>query len=378
MINFQSILLSFVVAYIFLKPFYFWSSGLPQASDIMIIPLIICSPFLFLNRVGRGRDTRLFLWFAFVIYSLFLNLCYSILEQDVRLVIPSIYLIYNFLFLLSICYLAAHKLLTTTRVVILGFVVSLSLIFQASLLPSDSARMRLMFNNPNQLASYVMLISAFVSYFVIKGYGSLIVKMKLMYTFSMTVNFYIILATLSVGAILIIPTVISLLIFVFYKKYIPALLLIFSVLFFSFGLLLFQNDGISEDIFNRIDNKENNNIGIIEERGYDRILNHPEYIFLGAGEGALHRFKSFLIDDYFQLELHSTLGTLLFSYGFFGLFSFLYICFKQRKDYVFLIILLALMPYLLTHNSLRHPFLLIILFLPFIHELYLADSDDFN
>ena len=53
----------------------------------------------------------------------------------------------------------------------------------------------------------------------------------------------------------------------------------------------------------------------LETRGYDRILNHPEHILLGAGEGAYERFQSAL----FSSEIHSSFGTLLFCYGIIGM-----------------------------------------------------------
>jgi hypothetical protein len=65
-------------------------------------------------------------------------------------------------------------------------------------------------------------------------------------------------------------------------------------------------------------------------RGYDRIVNHPEYLFFGAGEGAYERFKSEL---YPWGEIHSTFGTLLFCYGILG--TGLFVCglfFACRRD----------------------------------------------
>src|SRR5262249_45907684 len=50
-----------------------------------------------------------------------------------------------------------------------------------------------------------------------------------------------------------------------------------------------------------------------EKRGYDRIVNHPYHLLLGAGEGATYRFQS-----QWPGELHSSWGTLLFSYGLVG------------------------------------------------------------
>jgi hypothetical protein len=49
-------------------------------------------------------------------------------------------------------------------------------------------------------------------------------------------------------------------------------------------------------------------------RGYDRILNYPEHLLFGAGEGAYERFRS----ELYASEIHSGPGTLLFCYGLVG------------------------------------------------------------
>lgn len=57
--------------------------------------------------------------------------------------------------------------------------------------------------------------------------------------------------------------------------------------------------------------------GELEKRNYDRIWNYPQYIVLGAGEGAWERFRDSdsVRSEY---ETHSTYATLLFSYGIVG------------------------------------------------------------
>ena len=50
-------------------------------------------------------------------------------------------------------------------------------------------------------------------------------------------------------------------------------------------------------------------------RGYIRLLRNPQYLVLGAGEGAFER----LTDEAFDKEFHSTLGNVLMSYGILGL-----------------------------------------------------------
>ena len=90
--------------------------------------------------------------------------------------------------------------------------------------------------------------------------------------------------------------------------------------------------------------------GGLAERGYERILNFPHYLVFGAGEGGLSRFG---IDG--ALELHSTFGTILFSYGVVGLFLFLNIIrFAIRgATFVEILVLLAPLAYSLTHHGFR-------------------------
>jgi hypothetical protein len=56
-----------------------------------------------------------------------------------------------------------------------------------------------------------------------------------------------------------------------------------------------------------------------EERGYDRIWEHPEYLTIGAGEGAYERFAH---ANENARELHSSFGSVVFGYGIVGLVLF--------------------------------------------------------
>jgi hypothetical protein len=93
-------------------------------------------------------------------------------------------------------------------------------------------------------------------------------------------------------------------------------------------------------------------------RGYDRIMENPEYLFFGAGEGVYDRFEAFT-----GSEFHSTLGSLLVSYGIVGLFLFLLIMYRALKNDRFRSwnILLFIMVYGLTHNGIRESFLWVML-----------------
>ena len=61
---------------------------------------------------------------------------------------------------------------------------------------------------------------------------------------------------------------------------------------------------------------ENDGDDDLAGRGYERLWRFPEHLFLGAGEGAYRRFRG---GTFSETEFHSTLGSMLFSYGIVGL-----------------------------------------------------------
>jgi hypothetical protein len=101
-----------------------------------------------------------------------------------------------------------------------------------------------------------------------------------------------------------------------------------------------------------------------EGRGYDRILNNPEYLALGAGEGGYYRFDTLLIAG----EVHSSFGTILFCYGVVGLFlffRFLFYVFKGSSLFE-LLYFVPIFAYSITHQGLRDTFFWVFLGLVFI------------
>ena len=56
------------------------------------------------------------------------------------------------------------------------------------------------------------------------------------------------------------------------------------------------------------------------DRGYNRLLNNPGYLILGAGEGDYERLDPDPTQPLEELykEFHSTLGNILMSYGVIG------------------------------------------------------------
>src|SRR5699024_10962616 len=116
--------------------------------------------------------------------------------------------------------------------------------------------------------------------------------------------------TCALPIFLLCTQVIVMFIFVLNSKQKISLLLLFFVLFSS---IVFFWDEIKsfyliENALNRIESKESTFNENFSYRGYDRLLQNPTYIILGAGEGLfVERFK--------RGEIHSTFIAFLFNYG---------------------------------------------------------------
>lgn len=76
-------------------------------------------------------------------------------------------------------------------------------------------------------------------------------------------------------------------------------------------------EGLVAKVTKHIEGALNEKDSTPEGRGYDRIWLSPEHLFIGAGEGAFARFTNKSGDK--GVEIHSTWGTILFSYGIVGL-----------------------------------------------------------
>jgi len=107
-------------------------------------------------------------------------------------------------------------------------------------------------------------------------------------------------------------------------------------------------------------NLNRNNRSFLEERGYDRIWHNERYLLLGAGEGGLSRFDTAYVKN---MELHSSPGTLLFSYGVVGSILFLVFTWRviRRARLLFMITLLPPLLYTGAHQGLRFTMLWVVL-----------------
>jgi len=129
-----------------------------------------------------------------------------------------------------------------------------------------------------------------------------------------------------------------------------------------FGLSLVianpMRDAVDRSMY-RIETDES--LGFWEERGYDRIWNNPEYLVYGSGEGGFKRFKeTTLIGAH---EIHSSVGTLFFCYGFTGaiIFGIFVIVALRGSEFRVWLLVMPAFAYGMTHQGLRSTLLWVLL-----------------
>jgi hypothetical protein len=88
-------------------------------------------------------------------------------------------------------------------------------------------------------------------------------------------------------------------------------------------------------------------------RGYIRLIQNPQYLAFGAGEGGFERLTQDVEKQ--GKELHSTLGTILMSYGLVGLslFALLLFVIFSRAPAASIAYFVPVMLFSITHTGIR-------------------------
>lgn len=349
---------------VFLTPFYFFNSGGIQLSDFFFITSLLSllknkNNFHFLKAVNMPGFYYLK---VFVFWTLIVNLVYFVIWGDTFTLMSAFYYIYNFsLMVLSVTLCLYDRKTFLVRLYFITFL-SITTIFVISYLNLDYLfsnkyfyRRSVTFNNPNQLGYWSLVVLSIITVIhkiIIKN-GINIKYINIILFSSVLMSFYLSMISLSKAASISIVILIILFSFNKLKIILPMILLFFTVFYFV-GM---KEGNFIDKYFKRLDSIGESNDDGLEGRNYDRIWKYPDYLFFGAGEGAIEqRFEK-------DNEIHSTLGTILFSYGFFGItlfFLFLFSIYKKMK-YEFIVIVLPIIAYGLTHMGIRFKLFWIVL-----------------
>lgn len=305
---------------VFFSQFYFLKSGLPQISHIIIAISLFLFFFNDLDKIKINSVVQFL--FLFILYVLLVNFIWMVFYVDYTYLISSIYWLFNFLFFILICNFnkkesEAYKKYIL-RLIVFSFFLEL-LFFILNLGRYDFyPRYNGFFNDPNQMAFWVLCCLAIFFMFSQKKYVNMIV---------FVMGLVLIVSTMSRSAFLGLCFVALGFLFKqkggLYKKILSFLSFVF--LFFIF-LYFAYIKGFFDELFKRfrfgIEDAEMQT----ESRGLNIIFSYPEYIFFGAGQGNYGLFSKT------NNEIHSTWIGILFYYGIIGFILFAIFLYKIFKD----------------------------------------------
>lgn len=331
-----------LAVYVITKPFYLWSSGLPQISDFVLLLSFV----IMLFSVHRDKlrqtivDNKFF--FLFLFFVVVINLLYSVYYTNSDFLLHTIYYIFDALGII-IFSITMKQMEDSRRILSNSF--KISLLVQLALYLLDLGRyygaVRYMgtFNDPNQFAYYVFLSFSFIYLFSLKN------KDKSSWIF-LIISLFLIFQSMSTGMLVGMIVFVIIYLIALVKKALKTVkgrfvlmmscysLIAVSIVVGGFlwaggnGVLNVSNTPLLSRIEEKIDRAQgNSDVSLWQERGYDRMIFYPQYNLFGAGEGMYSRFEL----AYHQGELHATLPSILFSYGLMPLVFILIWIFNKIK-----------------------------------------------
>jgi hypothetical protein len=318
--------------------------GVPQAADYLLVGLIAL--------VGAGIGLSLLpsmtraVWMfgLFAAYVTLVNLLWGALLEDPSLWKNSLFYIYNYVVFVTfvILYSRFKERLLWLTVHAVAASVFLQTLLSPFIINWSWDRQTLFFHNENQLGYFALLAASVfclgTKYFEIRTWYQVLFYAAVIYLGALSVSKAAIAGIILLAALALLDR--------------PSRLLLGALL--SAGLLVVTAvlpadlapgfvGGLEQRVaVQRVDDTW-------EGRGYDRLVNHPEYLILGAGEGAYTRFQSVL-----PSELHSSFGTLLFCYGIVGAVLFVSpLIVMCRPRPLLVLYLLPTCAYGMAHQGLR-------------------------
>jgi len=352
-----------------LLPFHFFEWGKPQpASYVFLLAAIFCFGLRpELDRNLRNCAVIASVLAAFVFYVIIVNGVVTVSNTSTE---PLVHILFQVFGLLTfiVCWALADEdyerffqwLLIVIAATIIGqFVLAL---INVSWDPSHyedpsflGYRRAVYFNNPNQLGLFALLCSttSYVLFHRLRSDGVAVRFNAALVAAVIACSGYLILecgsrASLA-GYVVFVASLVVMPGHLFRNRLILVGLLA-AVCAVAVASFLYLSDNISA-VGRVLDLADDFTIDTSdEERGYQRILSYPEYLFFGAGEGLLHRFDA-------DLELHSFFGTLLFSYGVLGLGCWLFVIgyLIYRGGFMAVFTITPILLYTITHNAGRVP-----------------------
>ena len=291
--------------------FNLFGAGKPQPGDFMLVGLI-CAPIVLVRFQMPTVIRRPVISLAvFVVYVIACNFVWVAMTSEWDFLKASAFYAFNFAVFLGYLVMLGERGDDWLRWTLYGFAATLVMLAFLSIPFADrveSGRLELFFVNPNQLAYHVLLCATIVV-MLAPRYE---VPRPILYVL-LLLAFYIELRTYSRAGVLGIALLAAIQI-----AHRPTLVTLLVLPVFVLALYL-DLQAIDTDLWEaRFDTVEQSTTDdYLTDRGLDRILDHPQYLIAGAGEGYFLRFH------HSKFEIHSSAANLLFSYGIIGTALFL-------------------------------------------------------
>ena len=342
-------------AYLITSIFYIFPSGTPQPADFLLLFTIIATLLV----AWRRAPNEPVLYIALALFSgwiVLVNVVWFFISPDFLFLKKTSFYLYNVLVFLFVVTAGYHDFERLKVVVWWSCVIALiaQLLYLEFVFHGMGKRATGTFNNPNQLGYWALLLMACLA--LVKERAPL----RAWDILALGAGFYVLMLSLSKAAS--ISGMILILLIIAFCRLQRASALVLSVLL-ALGLVFqIATGGLVERFrsFEAVANLEHRLSGIGKQedddllhRGYVRLIQHPQYLAFGAGEGGFERLSPDAEKK--GKELHSTLGTILMSYGLIGLglFGVLMLVIFGRAPLASIAYLVPVMMYSITHMGLR-------------------------
>ena len=343
-------------AFVICIPFYVFESGLPQPGDFLMLLLL---PLALYGWNGRllGVFARPFralivftLWVVIVQYSWATILGnWGFHGKDTFLLFP-VYYTFNALVMLVSLILYQRHGDTFLRLTAWCLLLSIGIQIVGSFFTFyNHLRDRVFFNNPNQLGYYAVLASCMIALLQRKlKLGFLITAIGLLgcvYLGLVSASR----AAAGGAAVVLVVTLVS------NPKIVLASIPLIAGLVFTGPVA-----HAIESTERRVTVDQFPEYSFLEERGWGRIYDNPEYVVLGAGEGGTSRFRDSIIGTH---EIHSSAGMIIFSYGLVGTALFVWFVWRvlQGSSLGASLMLAPIVAFTVAHHGLRDSMLWMVL-----------------
>ena len=340
-----------IYIYLLLRPYYFFSSGTLQLSDIVFLfGFLIFILITAKNKKIIEKSISMNIhYLIFLVFVFFINILYFIYYIDFSFIISSLYYLFNFLIIIVFSYLKTDEDFLKKICVILKINLLAQLLFFFSGIGEywfGTYRYMGTLNDPNQFAYYVLISYCFILILREKTKTKNILLYTIITLFlifessstGMLLGFVIITIFNSINTIKNIP--------LYIKKNIK-LLFVAILLSSILGIILLDNSNyhnkisniiINSNIIRRVENKiSDNDTNLLQDRGYDMIVKNPHYIIYGAGQGKYDRLTA---RKGHTGEIHATIPSILFYYGIIPTIFILIWIYKKIKGLPFNIMMI--------------------------------------